>query len=272
MAAMDLDGTMLDSEKRISLRTQEAIHRAMEQGTHIVISTGRSYSSLPEQVFEIDGLEYVINSNGASITNLKSGLRVYENCLETAAAAEVLEILQKNRCHFEVFVDGRAYDDQEEYEKIRKNGSTYRRSSYVLGTRTPVPDLYVFAMEHAGKLENINLNFADLEERSRMLKILKSREDITLTSSDPHNLEIGNRTTSKAEALRCLSETLSVNRNEVIAFGDSMNDFKMLEFAGIAVAMGNADERLKQAADLVTKTNDDDGVAIVMEVLLDQEV
>ena len=90
MVALDLDGTTLNSRGEISARTAKAFLNAMEKGVHIVISTGRTYQSLPGQLFSIKGLEYVITSNGAHITRLKDGELIYENNLAPEAVLTVI--------------------------------------------------------------------------------------------------------------------------------------------------------------------------------------
>ena len=129
MVALDLDGTTLDPYGKITERTVAAFKRAMEQGVHIVISTGRTFQSLPKQLFSIDGLEYVVTSNGAHITELASMERIYENLLPPESVTAVVELIrQKGRTHIsvETFIDGHAYIDKDEYEEIIAEGSTYR--------------------------------------------------------------------------------------------------------------------------------------------------
>lgn len=268
MVALDLDGTTLDPYGKITERTVAAFKRAMEQGVHIVISTGRTFQSLPKQLFTIDGLEYVVTSNGAHITELASMERIYENLLPPESVAAVVELIRKKgRTHIsvETFIDGHAYIDKDEYEEIIAEGSTYRDAAYIRDTRNPVPQILDYMMAHKGEIENISLNFEFLEEKAVWREELAQIPDLTLTTSFIHNIEMGGRNTSKGTALTFLMERLGVSPEELMAVGDSPNDGEMLKLAGLGVAVANGTEETKAIADYVTASNAEDGVAKAIE-------
>lgn len=265
MVALDLDGTTLNSRKEISARTAEAFRLAMEKGVHIVVSTGRTFHSLPEQIFHIHGLEYVITSNGAHITRLGDRQQIYENNISPEAVLAVIDRIGGRGISIETFVGGRAYIDKAEFDDVAAHGSDYRDAEYILTTRNPIPRICDFMAENRTKIENISLNFRDLSEKDRWMAELSALPDITVTSSFIHNLEIGGGDTSKASALRFLMERLGVAVSELMACGDSLNDQRMLQLAGIGVAVENACPEIKEMADYITASNDDDGVAKAIE-------
>lgn len=265
MVALDLDGTTLNDNGEISERTVAAFKKAMEQGVHIVICTGRTFQSLPSQLFEIEGLEYVVTSNGAKITRLADRETVYENNIGGAAVVQIAEILRPAGYSLEVFLKGAAYIAKEEYEEYQKIGSTYRDISYVLNTRKPVANFFDFIYENKDHIENINISFPRMEDRALLMKMLEPVERVTLTSSFVHNIEVGGETTSKAEALRHLMGALNLTSEELLAAGDSPNDLEMIKLADIGVVMDNASEQMKAYADYVTDTNGQDGVAKAIE-------
>lgn len=265
MVALDLDGTTLNDNGEISERTVAAFKKAMEQGVHIVICTGRTFQSLPSQLFEIEGLEYVVTSNGAKITRLADRETVYENNIGGAAVAQIAEILRPAGYSLEVFLKGAAYIAKEEYEEYQEIGSTYRDISYILNTRKPVADFFDFIHENKDHIENINISFPKMEDRALLMKMLEPVENVTLTSSFVHNIEVGGETTSKAEALRHLMGALNLTSEELLAAGDSPNDLEMIKLAGIGVVMDNASDHMKAYADYVTDTNGQDGVAKAIE-------
>lgn len=260
MIAADLDGTALNREKHFSPLTVKTFKLAVEKGIHVVISTGRPYSALPEDVFALDGLEYVINSNGASVTKLPDE-RIYSSFLNPNVVEKIISFLRENNCRIEVFTGGKAYDDKKMHEQVLRDRPVWCNADYLKKTRIPVRDIFDFAVKNKEALENINIIFPDPEERVRIAEILKRCEEITLTSSYAENLEIGGKETSKANALRFLMAKFGIERNELLAFGDNMNDLEMLKLAGIGVAMGNGEEKLKEQADRVTESNEEDGVA-----------
>ncbi|MBR3785469.1 MAG: HAD family phosphatase [Firmicutes bacterium] len=265
LVALDLDGTTLNDYGEISERTMEAFRRAMEQGIHIVICTGRTFQSLPEQLFHIEGLEYVVTSNGAKITRLADRETVYENNVGAKAVMEIAEILRPTGYSLEVFVNGGAYIAKEEYEEYQTIGSTFRDIGYVLSTRKPVPEFFDFIRTHRDGIENINISFPHMEDREILMKMLAPVENVTLTSSFIHNIEVGGATTSKAEALRYLMRELHLSSGQLMAVGDSLNDLEMIRLAEIGVVMANASDEMKRYGDYVTDTNGEDGVAKAME-------
>ena len=139
---------------------------------------------------------------------------------------------------------------------------------YVRTTRKPVEDAVALIREYADQLENINLLFPDQEKRLRYWQELSRIQGLTVVSSMPYNIELGGATTSKATALKALAEMLGLSHDNIMSFGDSSNDAQMLAAAQIAVAMGNAVEELKEAADVITLSNAEDGVAYALERLL----
>lgn len=265
MIALDLDGTTLRSDHTLSPRTMAAFKASMEQGVHIVVSTGRVYSALPKLLFGIEGLEYVINSNGAQITELATGRRIHENYMDPDAVEQVVAILRGSGISVETFVDGQAYADADEFYDIKEHGSTFRDANYVLTTRNPIPNILDFMLEHKDKIENISLNFEFTADKDRMWPVLTAIDNMTLTSSFAHNFEMGGATTSKAEALRFLMDRLGVTKDHLMACGDSPNDSLMIELARVGVVMGNASDHMKSQADYVTDGNNDDGVAKAIE-------
>ena len=251
MVALDLDGTTLNDDKQISERTVEAFRKAMEQGVHIVVSTGRTYGSLPQQLFFIEGLEYAVTSNGAHITEIAGRKLIYEDYIPSAAIETIEKLLRNTGISVEVFVKGR--------------GSSYRDAEYIKTTRTPVPDILDFMLAHKETVENINITFEFLEEKEQWRGVLEQIEGTTLTSSFIHNFEVGGRSTSKAEALRWLMRRLGVSADELMAVGDSPNDEEMIKLAGLGVAVANARESTKEIADCITASNQEDGVAKAIE-------
>lgn len=265
MVALDLDGTTLNNNKIISPRTVEAFRRAMEQGVHIVIATGRTFKSLPEQLFDIEGLEYVVTSNGSHITRLEDRKVIYEDHIPAEGVEKVAEMVRGTGISVETFVRGSAYIDQAEYDDVLESGSTYRDAEYIRTTRKPVPDILGFMLENKDIIENINLSFEFLEEKERWRSSLEAIPGTTLTSSFIHNFEVGGANTSKAAALKHLMNLLGLTPAELMACGDSPNDGQMLKLAGIGVAVANGTQDIIAMADYVTDANFEDGVAKAIE-------
>ena len=265
LIALDLDGTTLNNDRVISERNRKALQQASEMGVNIVIATGRPFSALPEDVFEIPAIRYVLTSNGASITDLKEDKTFYKNCLSPLAVEKSVELLRQHDYVVECFVKGIAYIDRPYFEEVKRTGSSIRNIDYILKTRNPVDSIYDFMLEHRDEIEHININFEDISEKPAMKEKLLTLPETTITSSFNHNLEIGGATTSKAEALSQMGKLLGIRQVEMMAIGDSPNDMAMMLASGMPVAVGNAEEEVKAIAKYVAPSNHEDGVADAVE-------
>ena len=265
LIALDLDGTTLSSKKNISSRNRAGMESAAAKGVNIVVATGRPFAALPKDVFEIEAIRYILTSNGASITDVKEKRTFYENCISSASVEKAVELLKRYDYILEGFVKGEAYIQGDYYEYVKRTGKSFRDVNYILETRKPVEDIYEFLLENKEHIENINVNFEDMSDKPKMYSELIKLPDVTITSSLKNNLEIGGATTSKAEALRKMGELLGIKQEEMMAIGDSPNDIEMLKAAGMSVAVGNAEEEVKEQASYISADNDNDGVAEAIE-------
>ncbi len=267
LIALDLDGTTLTREG-LTRRTKDTLEAAIARGIDVVIATGRVFSALPDRIHKIKGIKHIITSNGAHITDAKTGAFIYSNYADEFAIMRVQELLKETKYPVEVFTGGRAYIDRLVYDDLARNGSSYMSPKYVLRTRTPVAGIYDFLEAHREKIENINIHFEFFEEKDAMFESLSAISGITVTSSFAHNLEIGGATTSKATALKEICRQRGIEMEKVMAFGDSPNDSSMLSGAGIGIAMSNATEDVKAVADCITLSSDEEGVAYAIRKLI----
>ncbi len=265
LIALDLDGTTLNSEGKVSPYTEKILNKATKQGIHVVIATGRSQSALPEEILKLPGIEYAITSNGAAIIDLRQEKIIYENCIDAEALEEVHKLLIQYDYMVEVFLEGKAYVEKNIFENLEKVGLSERNIKYVRRTRLPYTNVLNMMLRNKGRIENININFSNQEDRTHMRKKLNLLKNVTITSSLEHNLEIGGATTSKASALKELCKSLGIESKHIMACGDSPNDEEMMKVAGIPVAMGNARPSIKKISKYITFTNDEDGVAKAIE-------
>ena len=132
MVATDLDGTLLLQNKHISKRTYATLKKANENGVHIVIATGRSFSALPESIFKIDGVRYVVTSNGANIVDLKDEKVIYRNCIDAVQIPKIIDFLQERPYILEVFTGGKAYMSKSDYDRFKTRTINFRPIEYVL--------------------------------------------------------------------------------------------------------------------------------------------
>ena len=134
-----------------------------------------------------------------------------------------------------------------------------------MATRNPIDDIFTHMIDWDNHIENISVNYPNNDKKRECEKRLAEIEGITVTSSFPLNNEIGGASTSKADALEFLLQNFGLHKGNLMVCGDSRNDISMIEHAGLGVAMGNADDFVKDAADITTLSNEEDGVAYVIE-------
>lgn len=265
--AMDLDGTALNHQKQLTERTRAAIQNAAKSGIQIVVATGRTFSSLAPEVLAMPEITCAITSNGAVVNRIPDGAVLLHNYPNPETVSEIAGMIQGEKIDTEVCTGGQAYIGQSYYDRVLE-GKTNRDVQYVKTTRHPVPDIYQFLLEHRVAIENINLNFKTLEEKQQWQQRFQKLPGVTPTSSFLFNVELGGATTSKAHALQALLDEWKMTSRQVMAFGDSENDLGMIQLAGIGVAMANGMEEVKQAADLLAESNEEDGVAKIIEQLI----
>ena len=176
------------------------------------------------------------------------------------------------RSHFQtmydVYIDGSGWGEARFMERMEDYGISPVIRKMIKETRRVVPNVIEEVKMRACSVEKINYFFGDLQERQRAREALLLRGDVLVSSSFPNNLEINAPGAAKGEALLRLAEKLGIEPQQTMGFGDGENDLTLIQKAGIGVAMGNAVESLKEEADYVTSTNDEDGVAAALEHLL----
>ncbi|MFA5638079.1 MAG: Cof-type HAD-IIB family hydrolase [Anaerovoracaceae bacterium] len=263
LVALDLDGTTLNSEGHIPLNVRDTLEEAIFRGINVIVATGRVFSAITEEVLSLKGLRYVLSSNGALVTDVIDNKMVYENFIDPDAVLDISKTLRQYDFMYEVFTGGKAYVDRIYFDNIIANKMkiSERHTSYIIRTRNPVLDVLSFMVDNKDAIENININFTDMEDRIMMRNLLGKKTNITLTNSFDHNLEIGGLTTGKGDAVEKVAGILKIKKNEIMAVGDNPNDKSMLMASGLPVAVANAKDDVKAIAKYITSSNDEGGVA-----------
>jgi len=207
-----------------------------------------------------------LTSNGAQTKDLHTGETLYGNYLTDAAVVESAQLLRAHAGFMvEIFTDGKAYMDKTQYDGVCTGEISWRSRNYVRDTRNPVEDVLSFMLQHQHSIENINIFFEHLSDKDKLKPHLDRLNNVTITSSFDNNWEIGGATTSKGAALQSLARMLNIDKEEILACGDSPNDEEMLKAAGTPVAVGNAKESVRRLAIHIVAENDHDGVAEAIE-------
>lgn len=266
MLALDLDGTLTNSRKEITERTKRAIRAMQERGHVIVLASGRPTPGVLAVAKRL-GLEqnggFMLSYNGAKIHDCKTGELLYERTMPEEIVPQLFALAEEKGIGMMTYqqdgiVSGMQVDD---YMRLEAGINTLEIHPY----ENPAEQIITPV--------NKCLGTAEAEYAAEMETLFRERfgEYIDVGRSEPFFLELLPKGIDKAEGLRVLCEKLGVSRDDVIACGDGFNDCSMIAFAGVGVAMANAQQVVKDAADYVTVSNDEDGVAKVIERLLEKE-
>lgn len=265
MVGLDLDGTLLNSQKEISAYTKEVIRRANEQGCIVLVSTGRPLTAVPQYILDVVGTKYALTTNGAVIHDMENGEVIWDNLLPVDQAVKAIEIFEAYDVLVEVFIDGIGYTDAKALSHVKDYVALDSMVKYMLETRIPTDDVKQTLIEKNIPIGKAHAIFRYPEQREEVMQKLWEAMDVDLTNSSPRDLDVNKKGTNKGVGLLRLGELLGIAREEIMACGDGYNDLEMLTEVGLGVAMGNAEQALKDIADYITDTNDNDGVAKAIE-------
>ena len=267
--ALDLDGTTLNRTGQLSPENRSVIEAAIARGIHVVIASGRAYDTLPGKVLSIPGIEWAITSNGAAVYQVPEGVARCRHTMTPASVETIFRVAPQEGAAYEAFVDGVAYAGQRMIDDPVKFGCTPLGAEYVRASRTPVPDIVRFMRRHIHELDSIDLVVHTQEQRDRLWRILERESDeLYITSSVYHLLELSSHRGGKANGLRWVLEEIGVAPEETVAFGNADNDIDMLNLAGLGVAVADATEGCLAAADRRAGASYENGVAEVLGDLL----
>lgn len=235
LIALDMDGTLLNEENVVTENTKRIIKQAEQQGIYVVISTGRPLATSISYAKELELSSYIITTNGAEIYTVEEEL-IEQHTINATKMEQLWHIGNDKKLNMwllasdAVFVQARRPNDFAAHDWLK-----------------------------------IGYDHLDEVDKLHVMEQLKQVQDLEITNSTPENIEVNEKGINKASGLRTLCSRLEIEMNEVMAVGDSLNDFKMIKEAGIGIAMGNAQDDILNIADYVTSTNREDGVAKAIE-------
>lgn len=274
LLALDLDGTLFSSDSVVSEKNKAAVKAARREGVEVTISTGRPFIGLPLSFMEEADIRYAITTNGSALYRFPEKQCLYSQCMDPEKTAALLDILVKKHMHFDVFIEGDGFSDIRLRPVIDELEMAQPLRNYIKKTRRVVEDIGAFVREKGLPVQKITMNFPGdegNEVRQEVYDLLTADPYFRTVSGGYNNLELTRADVSKANALKFLCEHLGISVSESMAIGDTENDLDILVASGTGVAMGNSPENIKAAADLVTLTNDEDGVAAVIFDFLNQD-
>jgi Cof subfamily protein (haloacid dehalogenase superfamily) len=256
---LDVDGTLLTSDGLLTTRTREALRAADRAGWHVALVTGRPLPYVLPLVRELAVGEFVVAANGATVAEVDTGTVLYQASLPGQLVRSVLTAARQAIPDLRLAITtADRFDVEPGFDVL---APLTKADAVVVPDARPEPGDTV----HSSVLFVVGADTGWLLQR--IADVVPPELHVS-PSGLPGSVELTPPGVHKGSGVLHLCERVGVQRDDVVAFGDGLNDHEMLTWAGLGVAMGNADAGTKQVADEVTASNDDDGVAIVVERLL----
>ena len=270
MIGMDLDGTLLTTQKELTAYTKDVLRRAIDQGIVVMPATGRPIAGVPKELLEIPGIMYAVTANGGRIVDVRTRETIYECLVQPETAERLMDVFEHYDTLREIYYDGIGYAQEDGLMRIDRYLDSQPMIRYILSTRRTVSDIRKKMKEENRGADKVQGLFVSVGDRDAAREELKAIPGIEATGALEKNIEVNAQGVNKGSAMVRLGETMGICREEIMAFGDGLNDLRMIREVGTGVAMGNARDEVKAAADYITLSNDEEGVArFIEEYVLD---
>lgn len=267
LIAFDMDGTLLNSEKKISEKSIEAINKAIEKGKIVILNTGRCPAELEEYFDVLDNIQYLNCVSGALVFDRKNNTKIYSKILDVETVKQLLDIAKEEDDMIHLL----SKDSIVQKEKVDKMHDYHMEVYKEMFTRVTNKweDLYSQYNENPFPIEKLNIYHASSEARERTKqRILDSNLEVELADAETTSLEISAKGIDKGIGLEKLCEYHKISLDETIVVGDADNDIAALKKSGLAIAMDNANENVKKLATVIVSDNDHDGCVEAIEKYL----
>lgn len=264
LIALDIDGTLLNTNKEITPDTEAAVHRAFAAGKEVVLSTGRSFAELAEILDTFPEMRYGICESGALIFDRQSDTPIAVHPIDVELARQAVDIARPRDILIHIFLNGRPVISQRRMEQLADFQIPYFQSMFErYSLQVPDGPDYCLNQPHPS-MEKINLYHHTVEERSETERLL-AHLPLSMVDSEKTSLELSAAGVDKGKGLYELCRHLGIPIEATIAVGDSFNDAAILNAAGLAIGMGNTAEPVRKLCDVIVKDCDHDGVAEAIE-------
>ena len=288
LIAIDLDGTMLDSYGEVSDKTKRVLKELQNQGTRIVIASGRTIDSIKAIADEISSDKYIIAGNGSIIYDVQENNTIYEKYIPKSKALSVIKICEDNSITYSVYTNKTIVADSLKYNILYYYKQNLKKAPSKKTSITIVPNIYDYVKnmedekvmkificdKHQSVFNSILKRFFEVEDIDVLDVSHMSRKIISNGSKNVpleyFYTEITEKNVDKWYALEYLIDKLNINKNEVIAIGDNINDKKMIEQSGVGIAMKGSSPNVIESANCVTDLdNNHDGAVLAIKKYTD---
>ena len=287
LIAIDLDGTLLNSNGIVSNETKETLRQIINKNIKIVLTSGRMIDSIRKIAEEIGGQEYLIAGNGSIVYDIENHQILYKNFLSKEKVLDVIKICEQNSIYYNIYTENEVLTPELKYNVLYYHKENANREEKDRTKITLIDNMY----EYVQNLESENflkITICDEDKMIfnsiiKMLKQIKGIDVLDVEHMSRRNITQGTETieisysytevsaqnVDKWEAIQYILEKEGIGSKEVIAIGDNINDKKMIENAGLGIAMKGSTPTIIDIADRVTEeSNNSDGVAKILNNLI----
>lgn len=286
LIAVDLDGTLLNNYGVVSENTKNIIKETIKNGIDVIIASGRPIDSIKTIAKEIGSENYFIAGNGALIYDIKNDEVIYQKYLNKQKILQIAEICENNSVAYSVYTEDGIIAKQLKhnvlyYHKENLKKEENKKTNIIITDNiieyikksnnnkflkvTICDENKIIFNSIIRKLKEIsNINVLDVGHMSRKF-IKQGTEDVEIQF---YYTEISLKDVNKWKAIEYLTDKLNIDKNEVIAIGDNINDKEMIENAKVGVAMGQSNPKIKEIADYITDDNENEGVKKIIQKLI----
>ncbi len=263
LLALDMDGTTLDSHKRIPQETVQAIRELTARGIHVVVATGRGLAELSDYREELRCMSYGIIISGGLVYDFRKEKPIYAQTLPLEDSLKLLAAGDDERAMIHLLTIRESVARERDIFRMEQFDMAIYQDMYER-VCIRLDDLEGYVRAHAEEIAKINLYHRSVESRERNAQKLQDL-NATLVYAEVTGLEASPAGVTKAKGLEVLCEHLGIGLEDTVAIGDAPNDMDILQAAGLSVAMGNATEDIRAICDAVTEDNDHNGVLRAIE-------
>lgn len=262
--AIDLDDTLLTDDNRVTLRTARAIRMARARGIFVVLATGRMYATAKPvcKALQMGDVPIILYSGG-TVQRAQTGKFISENAIDLTVANEIINLCIENNWYVQAYVDDELLVAERTEKTVAYEKDTGASAKAIGKSISSLP---------GAPIKLLVIEKKDTLERVATVLTKFFGDTIQAVRSKDHYLEIIAKNVSKGEAMLAVADRLGVTQDHIMSFGNAPNDISMLQESAVAVAMGNADDKVKAMADIIADTNNADGVAKIIEEYLLQPI
>ena len=283
LIAIDLDGTMLNSYGIVTENTKNIIKKTIQKGIDIIIASGRPIDSIKTIAKEIGSEKYFIAGNGALVYDIQKNEIMYEKYMTKQKVMEIIKICETNSISYNIYTEKTIIAKSLKYNVLYYYKENLKKEENKKTNITIVKDILEFVKNSENeKFLKITICDEDKVVFNSIIRKLREVSDIEVldvshisrkvikqgTEEIPieyHYTEISSKNVDKWDAIQFLMEKMNIKKEEVITIGDNINDKKMIENAGVGIAMGESTPVIKEIADYVTTNNNEEGVALAIQ-------